>query len=71
MIKMKKIILKYEDFLGSYRCAKSGIKASARYQKWFPIKSSEELSGLVADLMGDGHLQGDPKWRFDYCSKSI
>ncbi|MDO8643020.1 MAG: LAGLIDADG family homing endonuclease [Candidatus Woesearchaeota archaeon] len=27
------------------------------------------LAGIVGDLMGDGHLQGHPKWRMDYTSK--
>ena len=29
------------------------------------------LAGIVADIMGDGHLQGPPKWRMDYTSKDI
>ena len=29
------------------------------------------IAGIVADLMGDGHLQKPPKNRFDYTSKSI
>jgi hypothetical protein len=27
------------------------------------------FAGLVADLIGNGHLQGPPKWRMDYCSR--
>lgn len=38
---------------------------------YMEIKYSSDLAGLVADLMGDGHLQGPPKWRFDYCSNSL
>lgn len=29
------------------------------------------MAGVVADLMGDGHLQGAPIWRVDFTSKSI
>lgn len=42
-----------------------------KYSYLLPITASPELAGIVADLIGDGHLQGEPKWRFDYCSKSI
>ncbi|MDO8537651.1 MAG: hypothetical protein Q7S21_02095 [archaeon] len=37
----------------------------------FPIEPSENLASIVADLMSDGHLQGAPKWRFDYTSNSV
>ncbi|NYZ80013.1 hypothetical protein H0N95_02055 [Candidatus Micrarchaeota archaeon] len=43
---------------------------SSVYSRWFPLYPSEELSGLIADITGDGHLQGLPKWRFDYTSAS-
>jgi len=42
-----------------------------KYSTWFPVLASPQLAGIVADLMGDGHLQGNPKWRIDYCSKSL
>ena len=41
------------------------------YEYLFPIKSSEILAGIIADLICDGNLQGDPKWRIDFTSKSI
>ena len=37
----------------------------------FTEKEKIKLAGIVADLMGDGHLQNPPKNRFDYTSKSI
>ncbi len=37
---------------------------------WLPIFPSKELAGIVADLMGDGHIQGKPRWKFDYTSYS-
>lgn len=32
---------------------------------------TKRLAGVIADIMGDGHLQGHPKWRMDYTSKEI
>ena len=49
---------------------KNKLNLDPRAASWFPLYPSEKLAGLVADLMGDGHLQGNPKWRFDYCSGS-
>ena len=37
----------------------------------YPVDYSEILAGIVGDLIGDGHLQGNPKWRIDYTSNSI
>jgi hypothetical protein len=45
-------------------------KSLLKYKHWFPIKSSPELAGIVADLMGDGHLQNGP-WRLDYTSNDV
>ena len=42
----------------------------AKYKKLFPVKSSPLLAGIIADLICDGHLQGDPIWRADFTSKS-
>ncbi|MDD5163483.1 MAG: hypothetical protein PHD95_04715 [Candidatus ainarchaeum sp.] len=47
------------------------LNQDTRVAKWLPLYSSPELAALVADLMGDGHLQGPPKWRFDFCSKNV
>jgi hypothetical protein len=64
-------ILNYNDVLETYKSKESGIKALAHYTNWFPLRASPQLSGIVADLMGDGHLQGKNKGRLDYTSKSV
>lgn len=69
--KNKKVILNISDVLNIYKSKKHGINALSKYNNWFPIKASSRLAGIVADLMGDGHLQDDPKWRLDYTSKSV
>lgn len=63
------IILRYKDFLNTYKTRGHRIKHLEEYKKLFPIKSSPSLAGIVADLICDGHLQGDPKWRIDFTSK--
>ena len=62
-------ILLYQDLLNSYKSQFHGEIALSKYKNWFPLLATPKLSGLVADLMGDGHLQDTPKWRLDYCSK--
>src|SRR3989344_1873845 len=37
----------------------------------FDLEYSSGLASIVGDLMSDGHLQGEPKWRLDYCSNSF
>ena len=59
------------DILNTYRSECHGKKAIEKYKFWFPIKSSKILSGIIADLMFDGHLQDKPKLRLDYTSKNI
>ena len=66
-----KIILNYEDVLNTYKSRKHGEKALSYYSHWFPFKASSNLAGIVADLIADGHLQGNPKNRFDYTSNSV
>jgi hypothetical protein len=63
------IILDFDSVLATYGCREKGLIALSKYQHWFPLRPSAKLAGIVADLMGDGHLQGTPKYRFDYCSK--
>jgi len=65
------IILRYKDFLKTYKTRGYRTKHLEEYKKLFPIKANERLAGVVADLIGDGHLQGEPKWRIDFTSKSI
>lgn len=60
----------FEEVLGTYKTREAGIKALSKYRCWFPLPLSPQLAGIVADLMGDGHLQY-PKWRMDYTSASI
>ncbi|MCF7910453.1 LAGLIDADG family homing endonuclease [Candidatus Pacearchaeota archaeon] len=63
-------ILSYKEFLGTYKTRGHRIRHLENYKKLFPIKSSPSFSGIVADLIADGNLQGDPKWRIDFTSKS-
>jgi len=64
------VILRYRDFLATYKTRGYRIKHLENYKYLFPINSSTALAGVVADLMGDGNLQGDPIWRADFTSKS-
>ena len=64
------VILRYRDFLNTYKTRSHRIRHLRNYKSLFPIKSSKVIAGIVADLIGDGNLQGDPKWRIDYTSKS-
>jgi|GEM_PF-1028334 len=64
-------ILRYRDFLNTYKTRSHRIRHLKDYEWLFPICSSPKLAGIVADLICDGHLQGDPKWRMDYTSKNI
>ena len=63
--------IKLKDVLETYKCQEAGKKALKNYIHLFPIRGSERLEGIIADLTGDGHFQGEPKYRLDYCSKNI
>ncbi len=63
-------MISFEDVLKTYKNKKSGKKALKLHDSWFPIKKSPELAGIAGSLIGDGHLQGYPKLRFDFTSKS-
>ena len=65
------ILLNFEDVINTYKSKEHGLKALSKYAYWFPLKTSSELAGIVADLMGDGHLQDGKKLRLDYTSKSV
>ena len=65
------ILIEYDDVLDSYKSKHHGNLALSKYSHWFPVKSNPSLAGIVADLMGDGHLQGSPKLRIDYTSKYV
>jgi len=64
-------ILSYKDFLKTYKTRGYRLKHLEGYASLFPVLASPGLAGIVADLMGDGHLQADPKWRIDFTSKEI
>ena len=64
-------ILRYRDFLKTYKTRGYRLNHLKSYKHLFPIKSSSTLAGVAADLIGDGNLQGDPKWRLDFTSKSL
>jgi len=68
-LKNNKVLLNFEDVLNTYKLKERGVKALKNYRYWFPLMPSVGLAGIVADLMGDGHLQGKPNWRLDYTSK--
>lgn len=63
-------LIRIEDVLGMYKSEFHGRLALGKHAKWFPFVRSPSLAGIVADLMGDGHLQGYPKWRCDFSSKN-
>ena len=67
---MSNLIVSKEEILSTYKDYKKGFAALKKYENWFPIKTSPRLAGIIGDLIGDGHLQDNPKWRLDYTSKS-
>ncbi|MBD3361510.1 hypothetical protein GF358_01830 [Candidatus Woesearchaeota archaeon] len=66
MIALVRLNDMYQFYKSEYR-ANLMIK---QYSNWFPVFPSVKLAGIIADLMSDGHLQGDPKWKIDYTSNS-
>ena len=65
------VILSYNKFLKTYKTRGYRIKHLENYKPLFPIKTNPKLSGIIADLIGDGILQGDPKWRLDFTSNEV
>ncbi len=63
-------IINKEDVLNLYKHKIYGLRVIENHNI-FPLHYSEILAGVVGDLMGDGHLQGYPKWRIDYTSASL
>lgn len=63
-------VLRYKDFLKTYKTRGHRLNHLKNYKKYFPIKANPVLAGIVADLICDGHLQGGPIWRADFTSKS-
>ncbi len=64
-------ILSYRSFLKTYKTRGHKIRHLKKYENLFPIKANKRLAGIIADLICDGNLQGNPKWRIDFTSKSI
>lgn len=65
------IILRYKDLLSTYKTRGHRISHLVKYKSLFPLRTSPLLAGIIGDLIGDGSLQGDPKWRFDFTSKNV
>ncbi len=68
---MVMILLRKEDLLVFYKDKEKGLKSIEKHSDWFPLYSSACLAGIVGDLIADGHIQGDPKWRIDFTSKNL
>jgi len=64
------ILIKKEDIYPFYKSEYFFERMFRKYSYIFPINRSRKLAGLVADLMGDGHIQKHTSWRLDYTSKS-
>lgn len=64
-------ILSYSDVLKTYKTQGYRLNKLESFKGIFPINPNAKLAGIISDLIFDGHLQGDPKWRIDYTSKSI
>lgn len=65
----RQTILDVNDVLRTYNYREAGKRALSKHVDWFPVRASLSLAGIVADLMGDGNLQGAPEWRIYYTSK--
>jgi hypothetical protein len=64
------IILRYRNLLSTYKTRGYRLNHLKKWKSKFPIKNNPKIAGLVADLIADGHLQAEPKWRMDFTSKS-
>lgn len=60
------VLVTKEDYISTYNSEWHGRKYAEKHDSWFPVKETPELAGLVGDLTTDGHVQGDPKLRFDF-----
>lgn len=63
------ILVEFEDVRQMYKDLARESHSLYKYERFFPIVASAALAGVVADLMGDGHLQYGRHWRFDFTSK--
>ena len=64
-----KVLLTAQKTVPLYKSQEKAKEIIANHKDWFPIMASPKMSGIVADLMFDGHLQSD-LWRIDYTSKN-
>ncbi len=65
---LPKVLLTKTDVKNFYKSKFYGNMYVELHKNWFPIKATPVVSGIVSDLMSDGHLQ-EKRWRIDYCSK--
>ena len=68
---MMERLLNVSDVLKLYKDEAKALRVIEKNGAFFPVLKTPMLAGLVADLMADGHLQGEPHWRIDYTSKSL
>lgn len=68
---MSEILVTEEDVIKLFKSRDHAINSINLHSNWFPVRSSPQLASIVAALMCDGHLQGEPKWRFDFTSKDL
>lgn len=68
---MSVVLITIEDVMKLFKSKFHATNSINSHSDWFPVHSSSQLAGIVADLMCDGHLQGEPRWRFDFTSKNI
>ena len=64
-----KAILHLSDLLLIYARPNQAHINDFRY--WFPIFPSKKLAELCGFLIGDGHIQGAPRWRIDFTSNNL
>lgn len=63
------VLITFNDIRREYASLSRESASLRKYSYIFPIEASESLAGVIADLLGDGHLQKKSAWRFDYTSK--
>jgi hypothetical protein len=61
------VILDEKEYLATFNNRKLGLLSLSKYRYLFPLKSSSRLSGIAADLTGDGYLG---RGLIQYISKS-
>ena len=64
------VLVNRQDYLDTYKSEYHGRKVFQKHKRWFPVSKSTELAALIGDLTTDGHVQPEPKLRFDFTSSS-